>query len=61
MNIVKTSGDYGKIDQILKKDRINYLVIFNNTSVATNSALLKNQSLNRVFINESGQIFHSSL
>jgi hypothetical protein len=55
--LVKNSKDDKKVIQTLKSDSINYLVIYNDTPIATNSPLLKNKFLEKVFSNKSAKVF----
>jgi len=54
---IKASQDEKKVIETLRNDNINYVVIYNNTPIATNSPLLKNKFLKKVFSNQSAKIF----
>jgi len=55
--LIKTQEDDKKVIETLRNDGINYIVIYNNTPIATNSPLLKNKYLDKVFSNEATKIF----
>jgi len=57
VSFVKSSNDDEGVIKTLKNDNINYVVIYNNTPIATNSPLLKNKFLKKVFSNQSAKIF----
>ena len=54
---IKTSQDEKKVIETLKNDDIDYVLIYNNTPIATNSPLLRNKFLKKVFSNQSAKIF----
>jgi hypothetical protein len=54
---IKTSRDDQEVDELLKKDNINYVVLYNNTLVGTTSALLNNRYLEKAFSNSADKIF----
>jgi len=57
VNFIKLSKDDRKVDQMLKKDKINYVVLYNDAPIATNTALLKNKYLTQMFSNKPMKIF----
>lgn len=54
---IKNSSVDEKVNEILKKNAINYVVIYNDSPIATNSPILKNKFLDKVFSNEAAKIF----
>ena len=57
VNFIKSSKDDKKVDAVLKKDKINYVILYNNTFMGTSSALLDNKYLKEVFSNSATKIF----
>lgn len=55
--LIKTSKDYKKVEQVLAKDQINYVMLYNNTLAGTTSALLNDKFLKEVFSNSVAKIF----
>jgi hypothetical protein len=53
---IKNSKDSYGVFRSLKNDGINYIVIYNDTPIATNSPLFKNEFLTPAFSNESARI-----
>jgi len=56
-SIIKASANNELVGKLLKNDGINYIVLYRNTPIATNSPLLRNKFLNKVFSNSSTEIF----
>lgn len=58
--LVKNNTDDKKTFELLRNDAINYVVIYSDTFVATGSALPKNKLLNKVFSNETAEVFKAN-
>jgi len=57
VEFIELSKNSQKVNEILKNDKINYVVFYNKSSIATVSGLLKNQYLDNVFSNKIIRIF----